>query len=994
MRLKYFIILILVSSVLYAQTGARYLIVTPDIFYNTLQPLIEWKYKKGMKPAVYKTSEIGGADSITVRNFIKNCYDTWDVKPEFVVLVGHPGVIPMCYYQYGGSHYYTDNYYSNMDTDIYNEIIPGRISVADTNQLKVVINKIFAYERHPLTSDSLWFRKGCAIARCHWDEDSIIYLSDMRYAESLAVHNGFVHVDTFSDKCANASSVISAINEGRSFVQYRGNASTHWYDPFNVNPHSTSNGKKLPIIISATCRTVSPNASPILGENFLRTGTTSNLRGAVGFYGGTRNTGNAAHLRSAVARGFLDAIFIEGKRTFGEAGEGGRCRVYQQWGELREYNNFTCLGDPELNLWTDTPGSLLVQYPKFVPVGNAHFQVDVSEASGSIPISNAFVCISAKADSSIYVLDTTDMNGIAEFDIAPQIVEDTIFVTVTGKNLRPYEGYMIVRIIDYCYIIYLRSTVDDSAMGNDDGYINPTENIELPLWVENIGESTGVNIIGTLRSNDAYISITDSTKNFGDIPGRDSAFTSEDGYNFTVVHSCPNRHHINFDLICKDINDSTWVSSFAQMVYAPELLFDGVRVNGGNGNNIVDPGETLEVVVTLGNQGDAPADSVNAILYCQEFDIDIIDSLGWFGHIGIDSLADNGLDPFVIAVGPNMSIGTVINFTMPVFSNYCNDTFNFYLVVGKKNYFIWNPDPSPKPGENIDSILTNLGYNGDYDTDLTAQLAIYQALFVCLGVYSNRHLIPQGSAEAIAITDFLNSGGRVYLEGSSVWYVDPTYYNGHDFGPMFGIQSNEFSYGDLGPVAGQTGTFTNGMYFNYGGENAYMDHINPIGTGFLILRDNNDYFNCGVAYDAGTYRTVGTSFELGLLVDGTPPSTRAALLDSIMHFFGIIACVAEQNTNSQMAADVFEVCPNPCTGQLKISYSIKCRGRRTVALKIYDAAGRLVKNFTQLTPDALQPMFLTWYGDDNFGRNVSAGMYFVKLEYDNFSQVKKVILLK
>ncbi|HEC77653.1 MAG TPA: T9SS type A sorting domain-containing protein [candidate division WOR-3 bacterium] len=993
LRLKYGVFSFILSTLVYGQSGARYLVITPDDFYNTLQPLIEWKYKKGMKPAVYKLSQVG-YDSVSIRNFIRNCYNTWEIKPEFVVLVGHPGYIPMCYYPYAGYHYYTDNYYTNMDGDLYNEIIPGRISVADTVQLKTVINKIMVYERHPFMTDPSWFKQGCAIANCDGEDDSI-YLYCMRYAESLAVHNGFDNVDTLCNYYGdNAAKVINAINDGRIFVLYRGNANTHWYNPFDVNPYSTSNGLKLPIIFSITCRTVSPNSSPILGENFLRAGSPSVPKGAVGFIGGTRNTGGAAHLRNAVAIGCLDALFIEGKRTFGEITEAGRVNVYQQYSSLREYNNFTCLGDPELNIWTDVPCSLIVQHPQYVDSGYANFRVTVKEASTGLPLENAFVCICSKVDSSVYALDTTDTSGKAYFNIIPCVVDDTLFVTVTGKNLLPYEGYIIVRNLTYCFILYKRSIINDSISGNNNGIINPTENIELPVWVENISESTGVGISGVLRTQDTFVSITDSIKNFGDIGGRDSAYTGDDGYNFTVSLSCPNAHVIDFELVCEDVNDSSWTSSFSEIVRAPEFIFEGNMISGGNGNNTIEPGETVEVAVSLKNIGDAAADSVEAFLFCGDSNTTILDSMGWFGHIDIDSSVTNSTDPFIVAVDSNTPVGTVLNFTLPVFSNCHTDTFDFKLVVGMKNYYLWNPDPTPEPGENMHSILMNLGYSGDYDTIPPASLAQYQVLLVCLGVYSNRYLITDGSPEALMIIDFLNNGGRVYMEGSSVWYVDPTYFNGHDFGTAFGLDGVDWSYGNLGPIAGQIGTFTNNMYFTYGGENAYMDHIIPAGNGFAVLQDDDDYYYCGVANNAGTYRTVAASFELGLLDDGSPPSTRAALIDSIMKFllgpYGIEEDDVYKTGNPHFLS--FIPSPNPFFKTLRIDI-IGNKGLLidNYTLKIYDITGRLVKDI-DLNSSLLN--LIMWQGDDNYGNPVSAGVYFLKLESKGYKQVKKVILLK
>ncbi|OQX50746.1 MAG: hypothetical protein B5M53_11830 [Candidatus Cloacimonas sp. 4484_209] len=77
------------------------------------------------------------------------------------------------------------------------------------------------------------------------------------------------------------------------------------------------------------------------------------------------------------------------------------------------------------------------------------------------------------------------------------------------------------------------------------------------------------------------------------------------------------------------------------------------------------------------------------------------------------------------------------------------------------------------------------------------------------------------------------------------------------------------------------------MSFSYSGENNWIDHISPMGSGFLIFENSSPAYDCGVANDAGTYRTVGTSFEFGGLTNGSPPST-------IMHFFGIFVGAEEK----------------------------------------------------------------------------------------------------
>jgi len=180
----------------------------------------------------------------------------------------------------------------------------------------------------------------------------------------------------------------------------------------------------------------------------------------------------------------------------------------------------------------------------------------------------------------------------------------------------------------------------------------------------------------------------------------------------------------------------------------------------------------------------------------------------------------------------------------------------------------------------------------------------------------------------------------------------------------------------------------------YGGENSYMDHISPTGTGFLIFYDTNNAYDAGVANDAGTYRTVGCDFELGGLVDATPPSTRSALLDSIMRFFGIVINpgVKEGGLAGLPLKTLLGVMyPNPGIGVMSIRYQVA--GVSDVSLCVYDAAGRLVRTIIK---GACEPGCYTqvWDSRDDLGRRVPAGVYFVRFETDDYKKTEKAILLK
>ncbi len=995
--MKGFIVLMLVIlGSLHAQEfGARYLIITHDNFYNAVLPLVEWKQKKGMKSTIVRLSEIG-ADSVAIRNYVINAYNNWDPRPEYLLLVGAPNYLPFPEVNY----VYTDNYYTNLEGDIYNEILSGRLTVHSITEAQTVVNKILLYERSPYkpvdTLTTEWFKKACLILKCDFDPSDSIYWSDIHYAAGLMVSGDFVKIDTFSDTAGyNKDSVMNAVNNGRSIVMFRGSAANNWPPPFDVDANLLSNGAKLPIVLSITCVTIGTGPTPAVAERWFLTGTPTTPRGAAGYFATTTAINGGAYLRSAVAKGFHNALFNQNKYIFGQACEAGRVNVYETWpyhGGDDEYLGFTTLGDPEMNLWTDVPCSLICTHPETVSIGTAPVIVNVLNADDLSPINNATVCIMGKLDSSIYVVDSTDINGNAAFVIAPYFNGDTIYVTVTGQNLQPYEGSILVHASG-AHVAYLKSIVDDALGGNGDGIVNPGEAINLPLWVKNYGDSTGMNISGLLATTDTYTAVIDSLKSFGNIPPYASAFTGTNGYDFVIADNCPDSHSVQFGYKCYDINDSAWNSHFEVQVHAAKLVFVNAMVSGGNGNNTFEPGESVAVSITLKNQGSAALDSISALLTSASPYIVIMDSTGFFDHAGIDSTVANNLDYFVIYSDSTIPNGSYAGFQLVLNSGYYTDTLSFVIVVGKKDYFIWNPDPTPASGENIHGILTSLSYVGDYGVTLPVDLGPYHSVFVCAGVFPNNYVILANCPDAVNLTSFANTGGNLYLESGDVWYFDPMG-SGHDFCNLFGIAALDDGSADLGPVGGLAGTFTEGMLFTYAGENNFMDHIsNSTSNSFRIFYDVDDQYGCGVAYNATGYRTAGLSFELGLLVDGAIPSTRAVLLDSIMKFFENAIGISEQTIAPCRNGSYVKIHPNPSPGSVNIQLAVMHPGQ-IVTVIIYDILGRCIKTLVDGKQLDSRLLDIVWNGTDARGLSAPNGVYFVSITIPDFKKVEKIILLR
>jgi hypothetical protein len=84
--------------------------------------------------------------------------------------------------------------------------------------------------------------------------------------------------------------------------------------------------------------------------------------------------------------------------------------------------------------------------------------------------------------------------------------------------------------------------------------------------------------------------------------------------------------------------------------------------------------------------------------------------------------------------------------------------------------------------------------------------------------------------------------------------------------------------------------------------------------------------------------------------------------------------------------------PNPFNPTTMIKYQIKDAGH--VSLKIYNVAGQLVRTLVDEQVKAGEIQDIQWRGLNDAGQPVSSGVYFYKLISTNFTQTKKMVLLK
>lgn len=282
-------------------------IIAPDTFSSQIQPLIEHKNNHSVETFLKTTEDIydefDGVDKPEqIKYFIKNAYDTWNIK--YVLLIGDTDKVPMRKSYATGSLWsftfiLTDLYYADIfdenntycswdsnnnqlfgeftwdvehskisyidDVDLYMDVGIGRLPVSTTTEIKAVVNKIIQYESQP--ADQQWFHRlilmgGDTFPNIGGCEGEIVtnYIAD--HMPDFQPIRLWMTLGTFKPKIINKE-----ISKGAGFVSYSGHG--HWwglatnrenkshFGTYYVTPFifGLKNNEKLPVMFFDCCLT-------------------------------------------------------------------------------------------------------------------------------------------------------------------------------------------------------------------------------------------------------------------------------------------------------------------------------------------------------------------------------------------------------------------------------------------------------------------------------------------------------------------------------------------------------------------------------------------------------------------------------------------------------------------------------------------------------------------------------------------------------------------
>ncbi|KAA3602783.1 MAG: T9SS C-terminal target domain-containing protein [Calditrichaeota bacterium] len=100
--------------------------------------------------------------------------------------------------------------------------------------------------------------------------------------------------------------------------------------------------------------------------------------------------------------------------------------------------------------------------------------------------------------------------------------------------------------------------------------------------------------------------------------------------------------------------------------------------------------------------------------------------------------------------------------------------------------------------------------------------------------------------------------------------------------------------------------------------------------------------------------------------------------------------VKESNSNLPKGFSLAQNYPNPFNPKTTINYELPIKNSNSAKLSIFNTLGETVREFALSQKSGS----IAWNGTDKFGKQVSSGVYFYKLQAGKFSQTRKMLLLK
>jgi hypothetical protein len=686
--------------------GCEYLIISPDgtDFQQWADTIKRFRTEQGILTEVKTLTEVGGNTESAIEAYIDNAYNTWDIPPSAVLLLGDHGsdasnsITSVVLNDHPGASYnpyVSDNIYADVDGDQLPDIAFARITARNAAELELMIHKFMDYETSPPTSPDFYDHPITALG---WQTERWFqicsetvggYLKNVHGKNPVRineVYEGDPDVDPWSTwgttatvldyfgpdgqgyipatpgelggwTGGTATDINNAINSGSFLLQHRDHgAYWGWGEPYyTTSSISGLTNTDLTFVMSINCQTGQfNNPTETFTERFHRYSDGGTASGALGLIAATQVS--YSFVNDVFIWGLYDYMWPDFMPTFSSNPVPG--------GLLPCFGNVAGKYHLQASTWTGLSNTYkIITYKLFHHHGDAYLTLfsevpqplTVSHDTFILPSETSFT---VQADSGAFIALTSNgmILGTALSDGDPISVPvsgtlipgDEMIVTITMTNYYRYRSAVDIDAPAGPYVTYCESEVGDAA-GNNNGQLDCGEDTYLTVSLENIGGAQADNITAILRTSDPMIQVTDSTATYGNIPSGDTTAVV-DAFHIIASDSLPDGHLVSFEVIASD-GSTNWTDHFSLTGHAPvtSMLSHELNDSGGNGNGLFDAGETVDLRLYVNNSGTTEANGCMVSLSTSDPYILITDPVLLFGDINPGDTADQ---PFEVTADP------------------------------------------------------------------------------------------------------------------------------------------------------------------------------------------------------------------------------------------------------------------------------------------------------------------------------------------------------
>ncbi len=911
--------------------------------------------------------------------------------------------------------------------DAYPDLIVGRFSSNSANDVTVQVNKSITYEQTPQLGET-WYKAAIGIASSQGpgDDGELDYVHIQNiYDNKLDPFTYDTHTPIY-DPSANATMVANAVNTGASIINYCGHGSmTSWGSSGFNNTHVNmlTNGEKLPFIISVAC----VNGAFDDGECFAEAWLKKDGGGAVGMYAATINQSWDPPMRG---QDYLNDLLIGGydyalypgqngittdvqKTTYGAmCFNGSILMTMEEYGGGQPMmETWHVFGDASLQVRTDTPAEIVLS--NNVVLMGVDFTTTIT--SGGSPVEGAFVTL---YQDNVAYSGTTDLNG--SVTISHSLIAGDAKMIITGFNIETIYDDITVILTAGPYVMFDSYVIDDSS-GNNNNLLDYGESVLLDVTLSNVGTAQADNVDAILSTTDQYVTILDDNQNFGNIPAGQTV-TQNGAFAFEVDGNVPDGHGILFTLEATDGTD-TWTSTFIINAHAPVLEMGSYLIDDtaqGNGDYFWDAGETVDIFITVENNGSSDAFNVIGELLTADPYITINSSQADYGDITIGGSYE---ESFNATSSPSTPQAHMAIFNVAISSDGgVTGSGSFDVQIG--DYLIEEYFTSFPPTGWAITGGSNWGGNNSSNAGGTAPEARFNwspsttAVQRLISLSVNTTGSSSLELEFKHYLDDYSSGYSLRVETTSdganwntVWEINPT----GNVGPE--ILELDIITPDVGSSTFQLAFVFDGNSYNL--DHWYLDDV-ILGGGPRIL----GYIEGNVTLLGGTGNVEEVIVNAGGITTN-PDASGNYTLEVIPGTYDVTASLEGYITQTALGVEVLEGAttsdidfvlepevgndnvlipvrteltgnfPNPFNPTTSIKYALHEDSK--INLEIFNIKGQKVKTLADGNQSAGYHTIM-WDGKDNNGRTSASGLYFYKMVSEGnssrYTSTKKMILLK